>query len=144
MGKSMLASVLGYAGLIPFVAGTGALFSSDPSVSGPALYSLTVYAAVILAFIGAVHWGLAMQHASPLGNWQLGLSILPALVAWLALSLQAPRDSLISLAIAYTLVLVSDRWAFVKSLAPAWYIGLRLPLTVIVVICLSVAAWRIG
>lgn len=144
MQKKQLAAVLGYAGLIPFVAGTAALFSSDPAVSGPALYSLTVYAAVILSFMGAVHWGLAMQHKTDTGLWQLGLSVLPALVAWASLSLQAPRGSLITLAIAFAVLLVADLWALAKHLVPSWYRGLRIPLTIVVIVSLGVAAWHLG
>ena len=144
MQKNKLATVLGYAGLIPFVAGTAALFSSDPAVSGPALYSLTVYAAVILSFMGAVHWGLAMQHNVDTGHWQLGLSVLPALVAWASLSLQAPRDSLITLAIAFVVLLMADLWAIARHLVPSWYRTLRVPLTIVVVVALGVAAWRLG
>ena len=144
MSKPAFAALLGYAGLIPFVAGTAALFSPDPAISGPALYSLTVYAAVILAFMGAVHWGLAMQHGAERGHWQLGLSVVPALVAWASLSLQAPRGSLITLAIAFAVLLVADLWAISKELVPSWYSRLRIPLTVVVVATLGVAAWRIG
>ena len=144
MNKPVFATVLGYAGLIPFIAGAAALFSEDPSISGPALYSLTVYAAVILSFMGAVHWGLAMQHHADSGHWQLGLSVVPALVAWLSLSLQAPRESLITLAIAFSVLLLGDLWALSKHLVPSWYRGLRIPLTIVVVISLLVAASRIG
>ena len=144
MQRKQLAAALGYAGLIPFVAGTAALFSSDPAVNGPALYSLTVYAAVILSFMGAVHWGLAMLHNPDTGHWQLGLSVLPALVAWASLSLQAPRGSLITLAIAFAVLLVADLWALAKHLVPSWYRGLRIPLTIVVIVSLGVAAWHLG
>ena len=144
MNKSALATILGYAGLIPFLAGTAALFSNDPSISGPALYSLTVYAAVILAFMGAIHWGLAMQAHGAVGNWQLGLSVLPALAAWLSLSLQTPRESFITLTLAFVVLLIADLYAIARHLAPPWYRQLRIPLTLIVVCCLSIAAWRVG
>ena len=45
------------------------MFADSPAISGVALYVLTVYAAVILSFIGAVHWGLAMNGAHTLARW---------------------------------------------------------------------------
>src|SRR5690606_815205 len=47
------------------------------------------FAAVILAFMGAIHWGLAMraEEGSEQAPMQLGLSVIPPLLGWFALSL---------------------------------------------------------
>jgi hypothetical protein len=77
---------LGLAGLIPFLGLAAAALAGWP----PAAPALAAYGATILAFLGAVHWGLALrappaeQHAAAL---RLGLGVVPALVAWIALLL---------------------------------------------------------
>lgn len=139
-----LARALGYAGLLPFLAGTGALFSPDPTVSGPALYALTVYAAVILSFMGAVHWGLAMANAQAPARAQLGASVLPALLGWGALVALPPREALVVFGGLFAALLVADWLAVRAALAPRWYLSLRLPLTVVVCACLWTAAWSLG
>jgi len=51
--------LLGYAGLFPFFAAAAAALLGPPPWRGAALSALAAYGAVILSFLGAVHWGLA-------------------------------------------------------------------------------------
>jgi hypothetical protein len=83
---SVLIYGLGLAGLIPFV-GLAALSWApeimSESFSGRGLAS---YAAVILSFLGAIYWGLAMSR-TPCDSttnriWLWGVS--PSVLAWLA------------------------------------------------------------
>ncbi|MGR8920281.1 MAG: DUF3429 domain-containing protein [Gammaproteobacteria bacterium] len=136
-----LAHVLGYAGLLPFLGATATLFLGDAGESAVALYALTIYAAVILSFMGAVHWGAAMQGAAG-GPLELGLSVVPALVAWAAVTAAPPGLALAILALAFAVLLVADLLAVRASLLPRWYASLRVPLTVVVCACLALAAWR--
>ena len=53
------------------------------------------------------------------------------------------RSCVLPLAAAAVL-LIADLWAISKELAPSWYSRLRIPLTLVVVAALGVAAWRIG
>lgn len=84
---------LGLAGLIPFLASAGlAWLAATPGLRAAALGALAAYGAVILSFLGAVHWGLALA-APPAGAEasampaRLALGVLPSLVAWLTLML---------------------------------------------------------
>jgi hypothetical protein len=84
-----LARQLGYAGLIPFGMCALALWLADASYKPMLHQALVAYAAVILTFVGAFHWGLALaRHADgrdmPVA-W--AWSVVPALVAWAALLL---------------------------------------------------------
>jgi hypothetical protein len=85
---------LGLAGLIPFLGLAAASLAGWPSAA-PAL---AAYGATILAFLGAVHWGLALhapaaeQSAAAL---RLGLGVVPALLAWVALLLPLPAGLLL-------------------------------------------------
>ena len=51
------------------------------------LYASLDYAAVILAFMGAIHWGLAMRDRSGAGAGPYLWGVTPSLLAWLALLL---------------------------------------------------------
>jgi hypothetical protein len=74
------ALLLGYAGLFPFLAGAVMLWLVGPDQEGWWLRMLTGYAVVILAFMGAVHWGLAMAGSGAHAAGQYSFSVLPALL----------------------------------------------------------------
>ena len=82
------AAWLGYLGILPFLAGFILLL--NPDTAAVALEGTRNYAAIILTFVGAIHWGRAMSSASP---YLLSLSVLPSLVAWCTLFL-APKLAL--------------------------------------------------
>lgn len=130
---------LGYGGLVPFVASVVAFWAAPLRLHGFVLYSLLTYSAVILSFMGAIHWGLAMRDEGVSSPLQLGLSVVPPLVGWVALAL-SPMMSFAVLIIAFIVLYVADAHAARRGLAPSWYPRLRLPLTVIVVLCLVTSA----
>jgi len=135
---------LGAGGLIPFVILTGAVWFSDEAYRIMAYEWLRTYAAVILSFVGALHWGFAMLHpkmTEPERNTVMAWSVVPALVAWLAL-LAPLRHGLAVTAAMYALHYAMDR-AFVQRFELAeWYLRLRGGLTIVVVVCLTLAAIR--
>ena len=79
------AAILGAGGLVPFVGLALAPLWSLELFNRPPLAVLGLYAAVILSFMGAIHWGLAMAEPSdpsttgsnPTGRYVA--SVLPAL-----------------------------------------------------------------
>ena len=133
------ARLLGYLGLLPFLAGTLAMWLAPPDLVAKASRALLYYGAVILSFMGAVHWGLAMHGDYPGRDRQLAMSVLPALVAWGALMLPAFAAFPILL-VSFSVLNAADRRAVAVGAAPAWYPLFRMPLTIIVVVCLG-AAW---
>jgi uncharacterized Tic20 family protein len=72
---------LGYAGLIPFVLGALLVWLVRADVQPYVAQALSTYAALILSFLGGIHWGLAMRQpdVAPRVLWW---GIVPALVAW--------------------------------------------------------------
>ncbi len=131
---------LGPLGLIPFLAGALAPWLLPAAWEPEASLALIGYGAVILSFLGGVHWGLAAPAGRPL---QIGLSVVPSLVGWLALlvaNLHATGPALWLLAAAFAILLAGDLVAAGRGLTPAWYPRLRVPLTLIVVACLIVGA----
>jgi hypothetical protein len=82
--------LLGLAGLLPFAGAALAFFAAPDSWQGFAEGALIAYGAVILSFLGAVHWGLALRapvEEAPMGPARLTLGVVPALIGWVALLL---------------------------------------------------------
>ncbi len=104
---------------------------------------LVAYGAVILSFMGAVHWGLVISSGSgedrgDATRW-LSLGVIPALLAWVALLISL-LNALFLLGVAFALVYALDRMAIAAALAPPWYGRLRLRLTAAVIVLLLLGA----
>ena len=89
------ASLMGFGGLIPFFVCAGAAHSGVAPWAGLALIICGIYGAVILSFIGAVHWGLAMRGDRS-QRWFLW-SVVPALYAWPPVVFLDARTALLAL-----------------------------------------------
>ncbi len=129
---------LGYGGLLPFV-GTALLLWLAPVQHSRWLEMLLTYGAVILSFVGALHWGFAMVHPATVGRPMNGMyawSVMPSLLGWAAL-LVAPAAGATLLIAGFLVQYRQDlRLARVLPL-PAWYLPLRLQLTVVACLCLA-------
>ena len=136
-----LAALLGYAGLIPFVVLSTALWLIPSTYQVLINQALLLYASLILAFMGAVHWGLAMLQTKMEYQRQLVFSVIPALVAWLALFLPEILNYSV-LIIAFALLCLFDTRMSKTGRAPSWYPRLRSPLTTVVVASLLVAQFQ--
>jgi len=132
------ALVLGLAGLLPFAAGSlGAWLTGYPDFV--LFINLQMaYGAVILSFLAAVHWGLALAREEA-GDWRrLGLPVLPALTGWIALII--PNGAgLLLLCLGFAGVFFLDLQARRAGRLPAWYTGLRKLLTAAVLLALAVS-----
>lgn len=135
-----LAVGIALAALVPFVTGALGLWVTPEAWREWVMEELLAFAAVILAFMGAIHWGLAMRadEGSEGAPVQLGLSVIPPLLGWLALSLP------INLAIpvfffAFGTLYFADIWAVKQGLAPAWYTRLRRPISLVIIASMMVA-----
>lgn len=126
------ARLLGFAGLIPFLfCVPGFYFFNDP-LHSLSLTGFTTYSAIILSFIGAVHWGYILtENTLNDANLILGIGVIPALVAWLALLLP-PLLTLIILVIAFPSLFSYEKYSPLSKIMPDWYLGMRLKLTFIV------------
>jgi hypothetical protein len=104
--------------------------------------ALLDYAAVILAFMGAIHWGLAMraQANDERARLQLGLSVIPSLLGWVVIASGMPFGLALSILLfAFVMLYFADLRATALGLAPQWYPALRRPLTLVVSISLLLA-----
>lgn len=136
---------LGYGGLIPFLGLTGAtwLDHHHGSVWSDALFA---YGAIILSFIGALHWGFAMSQAD-LNERQRSAcfvwSVIPALIAWPALLFSPPIAAPL-LVLGFILHYLQDHRLAKRSTLPRWYLPLRLQLSVTAGVCLIAGMFAAG
>ncbi len=100
-------------------------------------FALLGYGAVILSFLGGIHWGLALARDAP-GLRLLGVGVLPSLVGWAGL-LVGGDAGLLLLTAGFLAVLAVDIGLSRNGAAPAWFARLRTMLTVAVCLCLLLA-----
>jgi Protein of unknown function (DUF3429) len=136
---------LGYGGLLPFLALTPAslLDHHHGAVWSDALYA---YGAIILSFIGALHWGLAMslpelteRQRSACFAW----SVVPALIAWPAVLFSPPLAAPL-LVVGFIAHYLQDRRLASQAKLPGWYLPLRLRLSSVAVVCLIAGVFASG
>jgi hypothetical protein len=138
MTQQRLAKVLGYSGLVPFIFFSSLNWLDYTFVKDPHYYLMT-YAAIILSFMGAIHWGVAMSVESDRKNYQLGISVIPPLLAWLALLLPEIYGYSI-LIISFSLLCLLDKAQNKRGVFPEWYYPMRVILTTVVVLCLIISS----
>ena len=128
---------LGYGGLIPFLvlAPASLLDQHHGAVWSDALYA---YGAIILSFVGALHWGMAMslpelseRQRSAWFAW----SVVPALIAWPAVLFSPPLAAPL-LVLGFVAHYLQDRRLARQARLPDWYLPLRLRLSSVAVVCL--------
>ena len=139
------ALILGLAGVLPFAWGALTYLHGPlgiwttqtigPRYTGPFVQLL--YGAVILAFMSGVLWGFATKVEGRRAALAYSLSVIPALWAFVAAG-GGPVVASGNLIAGYLGLLLLD-WQFWRwGLAPQWWMQLRVLLTVLVVLCLSV------
>ena len=94
----MIARLLGFGGLLPFVILAAATMMELHTPFAPAHALLIGYGAVILSFVGALHWGAQLSahkvSAHKLSAGRFIWSVVPALIGWVALMLPAKLGAL--------------------------------------------------
>lgn len=135
------AELLGYSGLLPFIA-LAAMVAGELKLPGfDELSALAAYGALILSFLGGISWGLAVGAASPSPLERRTLfvaSVIPSLIAWLAVLLPFELGIWILVA-AFVLVYLHDRRVAAEGIYAAWFARLRLVLTSVAVACMVLA-----
>jgi hypothetical protein len=133
---------LGYAGLLPFFAGAILTLPFAGAFRPWGTILLMGYGAIILSFMGGVHWGTAMMR-NDMTTQSLGKSVAPSLVALLAV-LVGSTAGLAILALGFAGLLAWDEHETKIGHVPGWYPRLRRPLTALVALSLitgAIASW---
>lgn len=139
------ATVLGFAGLIPFLWGALTVLMPTLAEAGAGLVGarfvgapvLIAYGSAILCFMGGVLWGFATR-AGPELQWKAyGSAVLPPLWVFLAVG-GTQAASLSALLVGFFAMLSLDLQFGQWKLTPPWWIGLRIVLTLVVLVCLGI------
>jgi glutaredoxin len=133
---------LGYAGLVPFIAALGGFVLSSDTRQAYFAHQFIAYGAVILSFVGAVHWGAALRGGR-VPVMRLSVSLLPALLAWAALLLPAPNAAWL-LMFGFVAVRIWEASPPVAATLPAWYRRMRTHLTLAAVALIFLFALAAG
>ncbi len=138
----LAALVLGLGGLIPFVALTALAVWLPQFGYAYWLATLAQYGAVILSFVGALHWAYAVRGGDQgVRAWMsYGWSVVPALIGWASLQLPV-WTSLRVQATTLVLALGADRLLRSPPTPPVWLAPLRYVLTVGAAACLAVSSY---
>lgn len=109
---------LAYSGLVPFVAGALLVWAVRDDVQAYVALALSAYAAVVLSFLGGIHWGFAMRQPRP-AQAALVWGVVPSLVAWPA-AVMPPRGGLVILGLMLVVCYAVDRRLYLAQGAAAW------------------------
>lgn len=125
-------TVLGHGGLLPFLATT--IGATLPFAwASVAAFGFMAWSAAVLAFLGGLQWGIALQPGVDRFAERLSVGILPVLAAALAIPLGL-RWGVVLLLAGFVLLLAWDRKRN-RGFMPDWYVPLRIRLTAIVAVC---------
>ena len=122
--NSKWALALGYAGVLPVA---GLLVSAwSGAWQHQAVNSAIIYAALILSFLGGIHWGFATSGFASKKHFLV--SVVPSLWAWMVF---AAPDFFTLLGIIFGLItfLVYEQRCDLIEKYPEWYLPLRKHLT---------------
>ena len=120
---------LGYAGLLPFAGLAALLWVVNADLLPFVAVALTGYTAVIVSFLGGIHWGIGFLRAPAAPRFHFAWGVVPSLLAWLALLMPA-YAALPLLGLVLVVCYAVDRKTYPAAGLSRW-LPLRLRLTVV-------------
>ncbi|KAI1108200.1 hypothetical protein F5Y14DRAFT_100681 [Nemania sp. NC0429] len=99
------------------------------------------YGAIIISFLGAVHWGLEYAEKAPdqiRTRFRYGIGVMAPIIAWPTLFLPV-EFALTGQFAAFVALYFADARATVRGWAPAWYSTYRFVLTAIVGVAIAIS-----
>ena len=111
---------LGYAGLIPFVTGALLVWLVRPEAHPYVTLGLSAYAALIVCFLGGIHWGLVMHQPRPAAA-SLVWGVVPSLLAWMAV-MMVPASGLVIQGLVLLACYGADRRLYPAPGAAPWLV----------------------
>lgn len=142
----MTASLLATAGLVPFLVAL-AVIITQPTRAPAATVVMIDYGACVLAFLGAVHWGFALEPGgivtdARLNHQRLTFGVLPALIGWFALMIltlaAAPRVATGVLIAGFFATIISETIGRGRNLIASNYLTLRWSISIVVLAVLII------
>ena len=139
--SALLIQRLGNAGLAPFVLLAATVWLVDADLQPWAAMAMAAYAALIVSYLGGIHWGLAWKQPDAPAEQQrahLWWGVAPSLVAWPGV-LMPPHAGLVWLALALVLCYLVDRRLYPNAGVGHW-LTLRFRLTAVATLSCLIAA----
>ena len=134
--------ILSVLGLLVFLLLTLSISLGTRTLALNAYLQLIQFGALILTFVAAIQWGFGLTAAtrqmSP-PTWWFPTTLLPMILAWLALAIPEPISKLLLLATGFAIAFLLDTISHSRGYAPSWYKSLRKVLTLGVLVSLMVA-----
>jgi len=131
----LIARILGYGGALPFLCGAIAASQQLVVLGLSPDHLLLNYGAVILSFLGGLHWGRVITSPYTDGRsdsaWLIW-SVCPSLLGWLTLLLPVKVGAVV-LSLCFLAALQIDQKLFREHIWPSWMRPLRLQLSLIAV-----------
>ena len=121
-----IAERLGYLGAAAFIFGAFLTWVVRPELYPIVALMMSAYAAVIVSFLGAIHWGVAMRGAQ-MNAWPFVWGITPGLLAWIAV-VMPPSAGLVLHGLLLVLCYLVDRRLYTAQGLAHW-LTLRFRLT---------------
>ena len=138
----LTARILGYGGALPFLGGAIAASQQIAILGLSSAFLLLSYGAVILSFLGGLHWGRVITSLHADGHsdsaWLIW-SVCPSLLGWVTLLLPIKVGAVV-LSLCFLAALKIDQKLFREQIWPAWMRPLRLHLSLIAVASLTILA----
>ncbi|MGV6800991.1 MAG: DUF3429 domain-containing protein [bacterium] len=127
------AAALAYAGALPLIIAALLVWARPDAIGQTIQHLMIIYSGLLLAFLGGVRWGIAVMSSKGPGFINLIGAIIPLILAIPVFLLTNAALQLAIILIALPLLLLDDLRATRKgSGAPDWYLGVRLPLTIMI------------
>jgi hypothetical protein len=134
--------ILTIAGAVPFVALSVAASMHVFGKTHIGIECLLTYAAIIVSFLGGIHWGIATTHYNTnrkIATLLIAESVWPSIIAWTAMFYVDLHIRLLVLTLLYMFVWAIDSLLYNKDMIPQWFFNLRCIITPIVIVSLYVA-----
>ena len=141
-----VAAALMYVGTLPFIACAIVLLFGNALGLGAyrafTTQAITTYAAVIVAFLGGIQWGIAIvthEQQPQTAKSLFLLSVVPSLLGWAMLFLPSNSSRVIVAIFLVGFVWVVDALLHLQQVIPTWFFRLRSVVSAVVLAALSVA-----
>ncbi|MBI5259554.1 MAG: DUF3429 domain-containing protein [Burkholderiales bacterium] len=115
---SIVARRLGHAGLLPFVLGAVLVWLVNDQAHPYVTLALSAYAAMVVSFLGGIHWGLGFRHADPPASLFIW-GVVPSAMAWVAVMMPASAGLVVN-GVALVLCYLVDRKVYVAQGVARW------------------------
>ncbi len=122
--------------VLPFIGLGLVAVGGTPDNAELGLAGLIDYAALLLAFSGGVHWGLALAPDSARPAWRAATGLAPMVIAWSCLILSrfvAPGLALGTLCAAYLATILVEQRAARRFLLASRYVWVRWMISLVAV-----------